>query len=127
MSRPDPLAEPDWYPQTPRAAPAPPAPPADPLQRALDAHVGPGTPIWRNSPEHHHDDDLCSVEAGVRCTLKADWWVWIGCPNEHINRSGVCDVHLPMIETFRGWTCENCWTATRQRVTAKFIKKEPVA
>lgn len=113
-------------------SPAIPAPPAakSELQALLDKATGGGYPHWENQPSQHKDDDRCVVYGGPssRCTAMATWHVWIGCPHEHVARSGVCERHAVKLETQKvGWRCQACYDASGEIVLARYIRKEPIA
>lgn len=103
----------------------------EPLQAIMDKAVGLGGPVWKGNDRN--DDPLCDVEHGLpggqrgdRCKRQASWYVWYGCVNEHMARSGVCDEHLEPIRS-TGWLCEPCWLAAKVRNNVHMIRKERIS
>jgi hypothetical protein len=119
--RPDPLAPPDWYREDYREQPVV-TPPADPIQQMLDRHVGRG-PKWMNG--ERNDEPGCDVQTGGSrmCGKPGGWWAWIGCVNEHVDRSQACDEHIEGVEHTQ-WVCQKCGEKGGKIVYAHVIKKE---
>lgn len=109
----------------------PPASPDDELQKLLDRATGGLVPRWENTPDRHRPDDRCVVYASPRedrrCHRDAEVNVWIGCPHEHVARSGVCGSHAIELETAKfGWRCNLCYEASGTVVLAYYIRTEPL-
>lgn len=98
------------------------------LQRLLDKATGGLVPRWENAPEQNLPDGGCVCHpGGQRCHRDATEIVWIGCPHEHVARSGVCGFHAIELEAARfGFRCGRCHEATGQVVLAYFIRREPI-
>jgi hypothetical protein len=109
---------------SPPATASPTDPSAASLQAILDRATGGAMPRWQN--DQWLEDGLCVAFHGDRrCDRPETDWVWIGCPHEHINRSGLCRNHADGVE--RGgfyYRCQVCYDRTGQIVTARFIKRE---
>lgn len=98
------------------------------LQALLDKATGGLVPRWENAPEQNLPDGGCVCHpGGRRCHRNATEIVWIGCPHEHVAKSGVCGFHATELETAKfGFRCSLCWKATGQVVLAWYIKREPI-
>lgn len=102
-------------------------PEEDEIQQALDRATGGGLyPHWDNRADRHKTDDVCVVYHGTRrCRSDATVHIWIGCPHEHIARSGVCEAHADEAERARfGWRCSLCWDSGGGVVLARYIRRE---
>ena len=124
--RPDPLEPPPGY-GKPGGGPV--TPPPDPLQKLLDRATGGVMARWLNDAASRLEDGRCTAFASIdsRCQASATHWLWVGCENEHIDRSGVCGTHAVMFgRAGIPWRCQRCFEATGQVIRAKVIKTEPM-
>lgn len=100
--------------------------PVDPIQEM----IGCPPPIWLNdlSETGRSHDGICVVFGGAeRCRAAITHWAWIGCTvGEHLDRSGVCELHSRRMVQLPTLHCKRCWNALRVVSDATIIKIEEI-